>query len=223
MEQLLNGEIIPHKINQELTYRDLYKNIDNLWSVLFTAGYLTQRGEPDENIYQLAIPNLEIKQIFIDQIMDWFQEEARKDTIKLDEFCEAFEKSDAEFIERQFNAYLQKTISIRDTNVRKQRKENFYHGILLGLLSHRGDWDIDSNAESGDGFSDILIEIAEKNMGIVIEVKYTDSGNLENGCKEALEQIDKMRYEDRLLQDGMTTIIKYGIACHKKKCKVKIS
>ena len=210
------------KINQELTYKDLYGSIDNLWSVLFTTGYLTRRGEADGDVYSLAIPNLEIRQIFVEQILEWFQTEARRDTPKLDAFCEAFVRADAETIERQFGDYLQRTISIRDTSVRKEKKENFYHGILLGLLSHREDWDIDSNAESGDGFSDIMIEIEEENIGIVIEVKYPDDQNLEAGCRKALDQIEKMGYQTRLLQDGMETIYKYGIACWKKGCMVRL-
>lgn len=222
MEQLVNGGSIAKKINEELTYRELYDSIDNLWSVLFTTGYLTRRGDSDGEIYQLAIPNLEIRKIFIDQMLEWFQEEVRMDSPKLDAFCEAFPKEDAETVEAQFNAYLAKTISVRDTNVRKGKKENFYHGILLGLLGHREDWYIRSNVESGDGFSDILVEIEEEGIGIVIEVKYPDGGDLEAGCAKALGQIEKMGYESALRQDGMDTIIKYGIACNKKKCKVKL-
>lgn len=222
LEKLIEGESIAKKINKELVYRDLYENTDNIWSVLFTTGYLTQRGKVDRDMYRLVIPNLEIRKIFIDQIMQWFQESARKDTPMLDAFCESFMRSDAEMIEKQFNEYLQKTISIRDTNVRKEKKENFYHGILLGLLSHREDWDVDSNAESGEGFSDILIEIEKEKIGIVIEVKYPDSGNLEAGCKEALDQITKKHYETKLQQDGMEKILKYGIACRKKECRVEM-
>lgn len=222
MEQLVNGGSIAKKINEELTYRELYDSIDNLWSVLFTTGYLTRRRDSDGEIYQLAIPNLEIRKIFIDQMLEWFQEEVRMDSPKLDAFCEAFPKADAETVEAQFNAYLAKTISVRDTNVRKGKKENFYHGILLGLLGHREDWYIRSNVESGDGFSDILVEIEEEGIGIVIEVKYPDGGDLEAGCARALGQIEKMGYESLLRQDGMDTIIKYGIACNKKKCKVKL-
>lgn len=222
IEQLIEGESIRKKINQELTYRELYKNIENFWSVLFTTGYLTRCGRSDGEFYQLAIPNHEIRKIFINQILEWFQEEVRKDIPQLDAFCAAFPKADAEAIEEQFNAYLSKTISIRDTSVRKDKKENFYHGILLGLLSHREDWEIDSNAESGEGFSDILIEIDERNIGIVIEVKYPDSGNLDAGCIEALKQIEALGYETKLRQDGMTTIIKYGIACNKKHCRVML-
>ena len=220
LERLISGETVTKKINQELTYRDLYKSIDNLWSVLFTTGYLTQRGRQGTDIYRLAIPNLEIRQIFIEQILEWFREDARKDTPKLDAFCAAFPMADAQAVEEQFNAYLNQTISIRDTCVRKDMKENFYHGILLGLLSHREDWLVDSNVESGDGFSDILVEIYDKKIGIIIEVKYPDDGNLEAGCREALNQITQKRYESRLCQDGMETIIRYGIACCRKQCKV---
>ena len=216
------------------------------WSILFTTGYLTQRGSEDGEVYQLAIPNREIRKIFIDQILEWFQQEARRDTPTLDAFCDAFVRGDAEAVESQFNAYLSRTISIRDTNVRKSKKENFYHGILLGLLSHREDWYIRSNVESGDGYSDILVEIEEEGIGIVIEVKYPDSGKksadgtdapanrakggnakspyelMEKGCREALQQIDTKGYEEKLRQDGLETILKYGIACNRKKCRVML-
>lgn len=220
LEQLVDGGTIDKKVIQELTYRDLYKNIDHMWSVLFTTGYLTQRGKPDGDIFHLAIPNLEIKKIFMEQILEWFQEEAARDMPKLDALCDAFARGDAEGAERQFTAYLKKTISIRDTSVRKDKKENFFHGILLGLLSHREDWDVSSNAESGDGFSDILVEIEDENIGIVIEVKYPDSDNLEKGCQKALEQIEKKDYTARLLEDGMETIHRYGVACWKKGCRI---
>ena len=220
LEQLIAGKSVYKKINQELTYWDLYKNIDNLWSVLFTTGYLTQCNRIDGDIFELVIPNLEIRQIFIDQIMEWFQEEMGKDTPLIDAFCDAFIRGDAEAVEEQFNAYLLKTISIRDTNVRKGKKENFYHGILLGLLSHREDWWVRSNVESGDGFSDILVECEEKGIGIVIEVKYPDGRDLEEECKIALKQIERMGYETKLKQDGMEGILRYGIACNRKKCKV---
>lgn len=146
----------------------------------------------------------------------------RKDTPKLDAFCNAFREGDAAAIESQFNAWLRQTISVRDTGVQKNKKEHFYHGILLGLLSHREDWDLDSNAESGEGYSDILIEIPEEETGIVIEIKYADGGSLENGCRKAFAQIEEKNYIDRLLQDGMKTILKYGIACWKKSCMVQV-
>ncbi len=226
LECLVNGGSVEKKINQALTYRDLYKNMENLWSVLFATGYLTRRKEGNssdretDGIYSLTIPNLEIRKIFIDQVMEWFQEESRKDTPKLDALCDAFARADAAEAEEYFNAFLRRTISIRDTSVRKGRKENFYQGILLGLLSHREDWIVSSNAESGNGFSDILVELEEEGIGIVIEVKYPDSEDLESGCMKALEQIERMDYEERLRQNGLTTIYKYGIACHKKQCRV---
>ncbi len=219
----------------------LYRSVDHVWSILFTAGYLTKRGKAKEGVYQLVIPNQEIRKIFIEQIQDWFHDETRKDKMKLDAFCDAFVKADADTIEKQFNMYLKKTISIRDTAVQKEKKENlptgkattksserrnssacFYHGILLGLLSHRGEWEISSNAESGIGYSDILVEAGgEKETGIVIEIKYSDNGDLEAGCEEALRQIEKKEYAAKLIEDGMDTVIKYGIACWKKKCKVR--
>lgn len=221
IETLVAGESVKKKISQELTYRELYENIDNLWSVLFTTGYLTCRGEPDGDVYPLAIPNLEIRGIFIDQVMEWFQEEVQREPSMLEEFCRAVARGDGENVEKLFTGYLQKTISIRDTSVRKEKKENFYHGILLGLLSYREDWDVDSNVESGDGYSDIQVEIESERTGIVIEVKYPDNGNLDAGCREALKQIEDTGYADRLEEDGMSTIIKYGIACWKKRCMVR--
>ena len=222
VEWLLAGESVKKKVNQELTYRELYQSIDNLWSVLFTTGYLTCKEAGEDDVFSLVIPNLEIRKIFEEQVMEWFQEEARKDAPMLDRFCRAFAKGDGEAVERLFTAYLKKTISIRDTSVRKAKKENFYHGILLGLLSHRGDWDVDSNIESGEGYSDIQVEIEAESIGLVIEVKYADNGDLEAGCKEAFKQIEETGYEERLKEDGMEHIIKYGIACWKKSCMVRV-
>ncbi len=219
---LVSGNGITKKINEELTYRELYDSLDHIWSVLFTTGYLTKRREIDLNTYELVIPNREIRMIFTEQILTWFQEEAEKDAPALDAFCEAFQKGDTDEIERQFTAYLKKTISIRDTAVRKSKKENFYHGILLGLLSHREDWIVHSNAESGIGYSDIQIELVEEDMGIVIELKYAESPNLEAACKKALAQIEEKGYADRLMDDGITTILKYGIACRKNTCMVRM-
>ena len=222
IEELVNGGTVVKKINQELTYRDLYKNIDNLWSVLFTTGYLTKRGETESEAYYLAIPNLEIRKIFIEQVMEWIQEEARKDTQKLDAFCDAFARGDAEAAEAGFGDYLWRTISVLDTGARREKKEHFYHGVLLGLLGHREESDIRSNAETVEGFCDILIEIRDERIGIAIELKYAREDGLEAGCREALEQIENRRYESKLLQDGMKIIYKYGIACRKKECMVRM-
>lgn len=222
IEELVNGGTVVKRIHQELTYRDLYSSIDNLWSVLFTTGYLTRRGETADEAYYLAIPNLEIRKIFIEQVMEWIQEECRKETPKLETLCEAFSKGDALAVEAGFNDFLWKTISIRDTGARKGRRESFYHGVLLGLLGYREEWDIRSNAETGEGYSDILVEIDEERIGIVIEMKYSEENSLEAGCLEALKQIEEKNYESRLRQDGMTTIYKYGIACWRKKCAVRM-
>ncbi len=239
IELLMAGDTIRKEIHQELTYKDIDRNIDNLWSVLFTTGYLTQQGEPDGDVFQLKIPNLEIRNIFTKQIYQWFQESAQSDGITLNAFCEAFKCGNAAEIERLFNAYLMRTISIRDTFVQKQKKENlptgkattkgltipnpsvcFYHGILLGLLSYKDSWAVSSNKESGEGYSDILVEIDDEEIGIVIEVKYPDNDNLEAGCAGALKQIERLNCEEKLLSSGMKNVLKYGIACYKKHCKV---
>ena len=187
---------------------------------MYTTGYLTQQGEPDGDIFPLVIPNQEVRKIFTKQITDWFQDTVRKDGAALNAFCEAFEKGDAAEVEKQFNSYLKKTISIRDTFVKKDRKENFYHGILLGLLSFKGNWNVWSNRESGEGYSDILVEIEDKDMGIVVEVKYSDDENLEAVCRQALKQINDKNYPEELQQLGLNHILKFGIACYKKRCKV---
>ncbi len=219
MEQLIAGETVQKEIHQELTYRDLDKSIDNLWSVLFTTGYLTQAGQVDEDVYLLKIPNLEIRKIFTKQIYEWFQESAEADGDTLNAFCEAFRTGDVAGIEKQFQEYLWNTISIRDTFV-KGKKENFYHGILLGLLSYKASWAVSSNRESGEGYSDIVVEVGRERLGIIIEVKYCEDGDLDKGCAEALRQIEDSDYEEVLRENGMQTILKYGIACYKKQCKV---
>ena len=165
-------------IRQELTYRDLDSDSDNLWSIFFTTGYLTQHSAQTGELTELVIPNREIQWIFIRQIREWFKWEIEKNMEKLEGFCRAFQENDTAAIEEGFNAYLKKTISIRDTNVRKEMKENFYHGILLGLFGNMDGWDVQSNAESGDGYSDISIEIEELETGIIIELKYAENASL---------------------------------------------
>ncbi len=220
IEQLMNGGSIKKKIRQELTYRDLDSQADNLWSVLFTTGYLTQCANDDNGMTSLIIPNKEIQWIFEEQIQEWFETESTKDTQKLENFCRAFEENDTAAIERGFTSYLRKTISIRDTSVKKGMKENFYHGILLGLFAGMEGWKVKSNAESGDGYSDISVEVEDRDIGIVIELKYAENAAFENACKEALEQIHDRNYEELLVDDGMKTIYRYGIACYKKRCQV---
>lgn len=220
IELLINGESINKKIRQELTYRDLDSKIDNLWSILFTTGYLTQCKKEEGGLTGLTIPNNEIKWIFEEQIQDWFETETRKDTRMLESFCRAFEENDTNIIEKGFTSYLRKTISIRDTNVRKKMKENFYHGILLGLFAGMNGWKVKSNAEAGEGYSDISVEVEDKEIGIIIELKYAEKAAFDEGCREALKQINDKKYEEVLIDDGMKTIRKYGIACYKKRCMV---
>ena len=220
IENLVAGEVIKKEIHQELTYKDMYASIDNLWSVLFTTGYLTQKGKPEDKRFPLAIPNMEIRNIFTTQIMDFFKENVPKNRAALNEFCKALKNGDAEGVEKQLTEYLRRTISIRDTFVKKQMKENFFHGILLGILSFGDTWSVSSNKESGDGYSDILLETDDGETGIILELKYADDGNLDTACKKALAQINRNRYEEILLDEGVPHILKYGIAFYKKRCRV---
>lgn len=221
IEQLIEGKAIQKEIRLELTYNELDSTIENLWSVLFATGYLTQQGKPQGRTYSLIIPNESIRQIFIEQIQEWFKETTRKDENRLKDFCKAFEEGNAEAIEEQFNNYLMKTISIRDTFTTK--KENFYHGVLLGLLSYDTDWYITSNQESGDGYSDIMIEAEQARIGIIIEVKYAENiKTLDKACQKALKQIKEKNYDQKLEEEGYETILNYGIACYKKRCKVLV-
>ena len=222
IERLIAGESVEREISQELTYDELGKNIENLWSVLFTTGYLTHQGRTEDDKYRLVIPNKEIRNLFIKKIREWFSDTSRRDGKTLEEFCNAFVNKDTSKIEQLFGDYLWNTISIRDTAAAKVRKENFYHGILLGLLGYKASWLIKSNAESGTGYSDILVEVPDNRTGIVIELKYAEDGDMDAACSKALEQIEEKEYVAKLKQDGMRNFIKYGIACFKKDCKVVI-
>ena len=222
IERLIAGESVEREISQELTYDELDKNIENLWSVLFTTGYLTHQGRAEDDKYRLVIPNKEIRNLFIKKIREWFSDTSRRDGKTLEEFCNAFVNKDTSKIEQLFGDYLWNTISIRDTAAAKVRKENFYHGILLGLLGYKASWLIKSNAESRTGYSDILVEVPDNRTGIVIELKYAEDGDMDAACSKALEQIEEKEYVAKLKQDGMRNFIKYGIACFKKDCKVVI-
>ena len=223
IERLIAGEYIEKEISQELTYDEIDKSIANLWSVLFTTGYLTKQGVTDDGKVRLSIPNREIKNLFIKKIREWFSDTTANDGKTLEQFCNAFVDKDTEKIEELFGDYLWNTISIRDTAVAKDKKENFYHGILLGLLGYKASWLIKSNTESGTGYSDILVEVPKNRTGIVIELKYAENGDMDAACDEALKQIEEKSYVDKLKQDGMRNFIKYGIACFKKDCKVVVS
>lgn len=219
IEQLVNGGTIIKNIKKELTYREIDDSIENVWSVLFATGYLTQRGRSSGKQLRLTIPNKEIRELFIDLVKDWFKETSRADLSKIEKFCKAFPDGDAVLIEEMLRDYLWDSISVRDTAVRRNQKENFYHGMLLGLLQSQGNWLIQSNAELGEGYSDISICTSNR-TGIVIELKYADDGNLEKGCREALKQIEERKYAIGLQRKGMKNIIKYGIAFCEKECMV---
>ena len=222
VESLIAGDEVIKEIHQELTYNELDQSIENLWSVLFTTGYLTQRGRVDGRKYRLAIPNREIRELFITQIREWFRQSSRKDTGTLEAFCQAFPQKDAVKIEKLLNEYLWNTISIRDISGR-EKKENFYHGMILGLLRYKENWLVKSNAESGEGYSDILIEVPESRTGIVVEIKYAEDAAFDSSCNKAIQQIEEKHYEVALLGDGMENVVKYGIACYKKRCKVLLA
>ena len=220
IEALIAGEEIEKEICQELTYQDMYANIENIWSVLFMTGYLTYHGKPENNRFCLAIPNLEIRKIFTTQIMEYFRKNVQADGKTLKSFCDALEQGDAETVEEILQQYLKKTISIRDTFVQKQMKENFYHGILLGILGIKERWAVSSNRESGDGYSDIVVETENSEKGMILELKYAQDGNLEQACRKALAQTTEVHYAEILEDQGINEILCYGIAFYKKRCMV---
>lgn len=222
IERLIAGESIEKDVTPELTYDELDKSIENLWSVLFTTGYLTHKGRTESGKYRLVIPNREVRNLFVKKIREWFSDVSRKDGQTLEQLCDAFVNKNVEKIEQIFGDYLWNTISIRDTAVAKEKKENFYHGILLGLLGYESTWLIKSNAESGIGYSDILVEVPTNRTGIVIELKYAEGGDMDAACEEAMRQIEEKGYIAKLKQDGMRNFIRYGIACFKKDCRVVV-
>lgn len=221
LELLVNGGCVQKEIHEDLTYKELYDSTENLWSILFMTGYLTMRGEPDGRRYDLVIPNQEIRNIVTTHIMALFREMVRKDGELLNAFCAALQDGRVDKVKTIFTEYLQKTISVRDTFVRNDLKENFYHGILLGILGFKTDWIVRSNRESGLGFSDISITSDDTELGIVIEIKYAEADALERESQKALEQIEDKNYAEQMKQDGVKMILKYGIAgiyaMHKNK------
>ena len=221
VEELLNGGQITKRMKQELTYREVDDSIENVWSVLYATGYLTGKHveQEDADIFRLWIPNGEIRKLFYELVEDWFREVTRSDMSRINRFCAAFPAGDTDTIQDMLNDYLWDSISVRDTAVRRNMKENFYHGMLLGLLRSQDSWLVKSNAETGEGYSDISIQTPER-TGIVIELKYADDGKLETACAEALEQIEEKKYAEGLKRRGMKKIIKYGIAFYEKECMV---
>ncbi len=217
VEQLINGGSITKTIRQELTYREVEDSIDNVWSVLYSTGYLTCRRRIPGKQMELALPNREVRELFIELVKDWFEETAQADSGRINRFCAAFPAEDVSTIQEMLGDYLWESISVRDTAVRTNMKENFYHGMMLGLLRSQGSWLVKSNAETGEGYSDISIQTPER-LGIVIELKYANDGNLEAACAEALKQIEEKKYAEGLKRQGAKKIIKYGIAFCEKEC-----
>ncbi|MCD7955621.1 MAG: ATP-binding protein [Lachnospiraceae bacterium] len=220
IEALVAGETVEKVIREDLTYNHLYDEIENIWSVLFMTGYLTHREEPDGKKYQLIIPNREIREIFVEQITDMFQKVVRANTSRLTEFGEAIKSGDAAKTEKLFTSYLFDSITVRDTSVQKDKKEILYHGEMIGILVNIEGWDSKTNADSGDGYSDVMVKIEDEDIGIIIEFKYAENARLDEGCKDAMAQIERMNYTSDLKHEGYHTIYKYGIACFKKRCKV---
>ena len=232
IEALISGETIVQRIIPELTYPEL-ENDDitlretYLWSVLYATGYLTNTIEQpmlsDSSLYQLRIPNREILQIYRDKIQSWYNITVRKDTQKWQDFCNAVKTGNAAEVQALFNSYMSRSISIRDTFVKKEMKENFYHGMLLGILQCDSSWVVKSNQESGLGYCDLLLLVPGEKIGCAIELKYAEQGAYDAACAEALAQINAQHYTDYLRQEGMETVYIYGIACYKKSCKVVCS
>lgn len=222
LELLVNGETVQKKISEEVMYKELYDSIDNLWSTLFMTGYLTQRGRSADDTYDLAVPNREVRNIITGRILARFKEDVKKDGEMVRQFCQALADGRPQEVEQLFRDYMKKTVSVRDMFVRKPLKENFYHGILLGILSFKGGWTVRSNREAGNGFSDIMVQIDDCDIGIIIEIKYAPTDDLETPCQEALRQIIDTRYTELFEQQDVKKILKYGIACRKKDCKVRM-
>lgn len=221
IERLVAGESVTKRIRLDLTYDEIENSIDNVWSVLFTTGYLTNIGNPESGVYELVIPNREVHEVFVLQIQEWFQRSVAKEE-SMPEFSKAILKADAEGLQKQLNVIMSRMISVLDTKAREEQKENFYHGLLLGLLrGSNPDWLIKSNRESGDGYSDILIEPENPDAGIIIEVKHAASiSGLDKACENAMAQIKNRRYDEALRENGRCEILAYGIAFHKKRCRV---
>lgn len=221
IERLVTGKSVTKRIRLDLTYDEIENSIDNVWSVLFTTGYLTNIGNPESGVYELVIPNREVHEVFVLQIQEWFQRSVAKEE-SMPEFSKAILEADAEGLQKQLNVIMSRMISVLDTKAREEQKENFYHGLLLGLLrGSNPDWLIKSNRESGDGYSDILIEPENPDAGIIIEVKHAASiSGLDKACENAMAQIKNRRYDETLRENGRCDILAYGIAFHKKRCRV---
>ena len=227
IERLIAGEAIEKVIRQDLTYDEIENSIDNIWSVLFTTGYNTKVGEvkladSESYAYKLVIPNKEVREVFVLQIQEWFKAVVANDNDTMKLLSKAILDKDETILARQLNIVMGRMISILDTKAPDDMKENFYHGLLLGLLrGSNSDWLIRSNRESGDGFSDILIKPENPDLGIVIEVKYAkEFKKLDEACDAAMAQIKEKRYDETLRDEGRCDILAYGIAFCRKRCRV---
>ena len=221
IERLINGEAIEKELRLDLTYEEIDQSIENLWSVLFTTGYLTQTGRTEKGDYRLIIPNREVREVFRLQINEWFKKSIFTNTERLTAFWKAFEGGDTEGIEQYLNRVLSNSISVFDTKARKEEKESSYHNLLVGILTGNADWLVKSNVEAGDGFADIIVETDNPDAGIVAELKYTKNfDEMRIACRKAMNQIRDRRYQEYLLNDDRRDIRLYGIAFCKKRCCV---
>lgn len=223
IERLIAGEAVEKRIRPDLTYDEIDNSIDNIWSVLFTTGYLTRNGNVENGMYKLIIPNKEVREVFLLQIREWFERVVASDNTSTEKINRGFLEGKAEDIQQELTMLLGETISVLDTKARNEEKEIFYHGILIGILKNYHGWAVKSNKESGDGFADILLKPKNPDKGIIIELKYAHSFNeLDRACERALEQIKDRRYDTELREDGRNDILAYGIAFCKKRCKVVV-
>ena len=221
LERLVAGEAIEKHIRLELTYDEIDSSIDNLWSVLFTTGYLTQKGVTEDGAYKLVIPNQEIREVYKLQIQEWFKKKVFADTEQLQSFWQAFAMGDSEAVELFLNRTLSNSISVFDAKGRDAERENSYHMLLVGLLAGKADWLVRSNVEAGEGFADIIVETDDLDAGVIVELKYAQTMTaMEKSCAKALAQIRAKRYADYLHNNGREKVLLYGIAFCKKKCRV---
>ncbi len=224
IEQLIAGNAIEKTLRLDLTYDEIDNSIENLWSVLFTTGYLTQAGMTEDGAYRLVIPNREICEVFKLQIQEWFKKSIFSNTEQLTAFWNAFEEGNTDGVEIYLNRIMSNSISVFDIKTGEGKKEISYHNLLVGILTGNAEWLVKSNVEAGEGFADIIVETEDPNAGIVVELKYAkDYNNMEQACRAALDQINDRRYQEYLLNDGRKDITLYGIAFCKKRCKAMVS
>lgn len=223
IEQLIAGNAVEKRIRPDLTYNEIDNSIDNIWSVLFTTGYLTRLGKAENGVYKLIIPNQEVREVFVLQIREWFNQTVANNRASTDKINQGFLEGEVETIQQELTMFLGETISVFDTKARNEEKEIFYHGILLGILKNYSGWVVKSNRESGDGFADIRLKPKNPDAGIIVELKYARSlHDLDQACERALEQIEDRRYDTELREDGRNDILAYGIAFCRKRCKVVV-